>query len=103
MSPKENKPFTFSCLLKNKGTATVQERSYKIGVQINRQQVFMGQGREDIAAGSEVLFSVDIRNWSLAMNRAGTYPFIIMVDPDNVVGETDESNNMLTGELKVIK
>jgi len=102
-TPRVGEDITFSCIIKNKGTATVQGRSYKIGIQLNRQQVFMGQGRQDIPAGSEVLFSVDIRNWSLAMSKADTYPFIIMVDPDNAVSETDESNNMLSGKLKVIK
>jgi peroxiredoxin len=103
MSPKENKPFTFSCLLKNKGTATVRAGSYKIGLMIGRQQVYMGTGRDDLPGGTETVYSVNSSNWSLAMNKADTYPFITMVDPDNVVSETDESNNMLTGELKVIK
>ena len=103
MSPKENKPFTFSCLLKNKGTATVRAGSYKIGLMIGRQQVYMGTGRDDIPGGTETLYSVNSSDWSLAVNKAATYPFITMVDPDNVISETDESNNMLTGELKVIK
>jgi len=102
-TPNVGEDITFSCLIKNKGTATIQGPGYKLGLQLNRQQVFMGQGRQDIPAGSEVLFSVDIRNWSLAMNKADTYPYIIMVDPYNAVSETDESNNMLTGKLKVIK
>lgn len=102
-SPKENKPFAFSCLLKNQGTATARAGSYKIGLMIGRQQVYMGTGRDDIPGGTETLYSVNSGDWSLALNKANAYPFIIMVDPDNAVSETDESNNMLTGELKVIK
>ena len=102
-SPKENKPFAFSCVLKNKGTATALAGSYKIGLMIGRQQIYMGMGRDDLPGGTETLYSVNSSEWSLTINKADTYPFIIMVDPDNAVGETDESNNMLTGELKVIK
>ncbi|MCK5269203.1 MAG: DUF2092 domain-containing protein [Sedimentisphaerales bacterium] len=101
--PEENKPFTFSCLLKNKGTATARAGSYKIGLMIGRQQVYMGTGRDDIPGGTETLYSVNSSEWSLALNKADTYPFVTMVDPDNAVSETDESNNMLTGTLEVIK
>ncbi|MCK5271167.1 MAG: hypothetical protein KAJ52_01275, partial [Sedimentisphaerales bacterium] len=102
-SPKENKSFTFSCLLKNKGTATARAGSYKIGLMIGRQQVYMGMGRDDIPGGTETLYSVNSSDWSLAINEADAYPFVIMVDPDNAVSETDESNNMLTGAITVIK
>ena len=101
--PRVGEDITFSCLIKNKGTATVQGRSYKIGLMIDRQQVYMGIGNDDLSGGTETLYSVNSIDWSMAVKKAGTFNYMIMVDPDNAISETNESNNLLSGKITVIK
>jgi peroxiredoxin len=94
---------TFSCTLKNEGTGTVWANSYKLGMVLNRRQVYFGPVDRDIPAGGEVTFTVEKKYWEMVVKKAGEYQYIVMVDPDKLIDESAERNNVLTGKLEVVK
>jgi len=92
---------TFNCTLKNQGTRNAQPRSYKLGLLLNNRQVFFSPVSQEIPAGKSVQFTLDKNFWNLIINKPGSYKYVLMIDPDNSINETSESNNVLSGTLEV--
>jgi len=92
---------TFSCTLKNQGTSNIPPQSYKLGLLLNNRQVYFGPVALEIPAGKSVQFTVDKNDWNLIINKPGSYKYVLMVDPDDFINETSESNNVLSGTLEV--
>lgn len=98
---KEGDTVTFSCVLKNTGTGTVPAGSYKVALVAGGQGVFFATGREPIPPGREILFTVDEKIWHLVAGKAGDCKYMLIIDPDNDVPETNESNNAITDSFEI--
>jgi len=87
--------------LKNTGTGTVPAGSYKVALVAGGQGVFFATGREPIPPGREILFTVDEKIWHLVAGKAGDCKYMLIIDPDNDVPETNESNNAITDSFEI--
>ncbi|MBN1766605.1 MAG: hypothetical protein JW860_15225, partial [Sedimentisphaerales bacterium] len=94
-------PVSVSCVIRNAGSADVPAGMYTIGLLWDGKNVFYGPGTVSVPAGGEAVFAIEPDTWQLTINKAGSYEYILVIDPDGKVPESDEKNNVTRGTITV--
>jgi len=95
------KQVRFWCDLLNSGPGRVAPGVVTVILKLDPGVRLVGRVNQAIPAGQTVHFELPTGTGFVRFGQTGTYPYQVMVDPADLLAETDETNNVFTGTVSV--
>ena len=91
--------FTYS--VDNLGSSTIPAKTYDVDFYVDGELVSFDHMTSDLYPGLKTEYSTSPGTPHFRATKAGTFAYKLVLDPDNRLKETDETNNVITGTFVV--
>lgn len=91
----------FTQILKNRGKDTIPKRAYKTALYVDKELVSFDRATSPFLPGTESIYSMSPGHAHWTPTKAGVYGYRFVLDEDNNLKETNESNNVIIGTIIV--
>lgn len=89
-------------IVRNDGKDTIPGRTYHVDLYIVGKRDSFDHGTSPIEPGGTVAYSKAAGHHHLVPDKPGKYCYRLAVDENNNLSETNESNNVLEGDIEVL-
>lgn len=91
--------FTYS--VDNLDSSRIPDRTYDVDFYVDGKLVSFDHATSAIYPGLQTVYSTSPGTPHFRATQAGTFSYKLVLDPDNRLKETDETNNIITGSFVV--
>jgi hypothetical protein len=88
--------------VRNDGKDTVPGKSYNVDLYVDGNRTSFDHGTVDLGPGQTTDYSKAPGYHHLQPSKPGKYRYRLIVDEGNKLPETDETNNVLEGDIEVV-
>ena len=88
--------------IKNQGKDTIPEKAYEWEFYVDNKLLNFDRSTGSLSGHSDTEYSMSDGYWAFTATNAGTHSYRMVLDPDNRLAETNESNNVVSGTFEVL-
>jgi hypothetical protein len=93
----------FSYVVENVGNSIADDKAYRIDLYINNKKIMLDKVGGKLGPYEKVRYTMKDGKYHFTFNKPGSYSYKIIVTPNKGYIDTDLSDNIISGEINVLK